>query len=198
MSWASTTAAYTALRSRIGLDSTRFPDADAAACLAMALDDLSKHYPQITSVSYTNQTAKRITVGTTASFRQILAVEVPVDGDPREYKEWEHEEEGVVRLPDYTPGTETVRIWATASWTITTLPANLNEDCLTAAVAVGLSNRQAMSMVYWSQGQDANWGHAMQRQCIQARRDWEERRNELKAEGANRLSAFCENVGFFP
>ena len=196
MSWASNSAAYTAFRNRIGIDSTRLSDAEVAAALAGALDRISGHYPSVTNASLTNQSAKRLDVSAIA-YRDILAAEVPIDEDPRRFRFWYWEEDGYIRMPDYEPNAETVRIWYTKTWAISTLPTPLNEDCLTAAIGFGLTKQQIEAMTKWSIGGDANWGNALIGMVRDARKEWEQRARELRNRSASRLAAYAATHGRF-
>lgn len=197
MSWASNSAAYTAFRNRIGIDSTRLSDAEVAAALAGALDRISGHFPSVAKATLTNQSEKRVSV-TTLSYREILAVEVPVDEDPRRFRFWHWEEDGVIKMPDYDPNAESLQIWYTATWAISTLPTSLNEDCLTAATAFGLTKQQIEAMTKWSVGSDADWGRALAAMIRDARDEWKDRRRELQQRSSSRLAEFCQTQGRWP
>lgn len=197
MSWASNSAAYTAFRNRIGIDSTRLSDAEVAAALSGALDRISNHYPSLTNASLTTQSAKRLDLSTITDYRDIVAVEVPIDEDKRRFRFWHWEEDGFIRMPDYEPNAETVRIWYTKTWTIATLPTGLNEDCLTAAIGFGLTKQQIEAMTKWSIGGDADWGRALATMVKDARTEWKERVRELRNRAAARLAPFAVPMGRF-
>ena len=195
MSWASNSAAYTAFRNRIGIDSTRLSDAEVAAALAGALDRISNHFPSVTNATLTNQSAKRIDLSTITDDRIILAAEVPLDEDPRRFRFFYQEEDGYIRMPDYQPSAESVRIWYTKTWLISTLPNDLNEDCLTAAIAFGLTKQQIEAMTKWSVGSDADWGRALAAMIKDARDEWKDRARELRNRAASRLAVYAATHG---
>lgn len=190
MSWATTTASYAALRNKMGVNSTQFSDTAAGAALADALSEISNLYPTVSSTTLTNQSAKRLTVSG-ISYRRILGVEIPIDEDPRNWVGWHDEEDGVIRMPDYEPAAETVRVWYAGTWTVTSVPTEFNEDVLTAAIAVGLTEEVIKGLESYSLGGDSAWGVSLTGLIREAKADWARRRKGISQRGANRLYYFC-------